>query len=281
MKKIFSNISSNIKQIKSTLKPRNVNLTSILINKYSRFTIVQTSNILSNQKSNNNNKKDYGLYHFSSKNFSYPKHVILTLPSLSPSMEKGGIAEWKKKEGDQFSAGESIASIETDKATVDFEMTDNGYLAKILMPVGSKDLALGTAIAITVKNKGDVNAFKDFSLTNSESKIEKKDNTNNTNSASSNTSNTSTTIKSSKTTYPQHKKLPLPNLSPSMEKGNILEWKIKEGDKFIEGQAVASIETDKATVDFEMTESGYLAKILKPAGSKDVSLGTVRLLNLI
>lgn len=274
MKKILSHINSNINCSKSLLKPKNIVNSYSLISKINKFSISQNLNTIffSNVKEKNVStyQNNHSLYNFSSKSFSYPKHTILTLPSLSPSMEKGGIVEWKKKEGDQFSAGESIASIETDKATVDFEMTDNGYLAKILMPVGSKDLALGTAIAVTVKSKGDVNAFKDFALTKSEKKSEDSNK-----QQSSSTTNTSNNNKSINSTYPQHKKLPLPNLSPSMEKGNILEWKIKEGDKFIEGQALASIETDKATVDFEMTESGYLAKILKPAGSKEISLGTV------
>lgn len=273
MKKILSHINSNINCSKSLLKPKNIVNSYSLISKINKFSISQNLNSIffSNVKEKNFStyQNNHILYNFSSKSFSYPKHTILTLPSLSPSMEKGGIAEWKKKEGDQFSAGESIASIETDKATVDFEMTDNGYLAKILMPVGTKDLALGTAIAVTVKNKGDVNAFKDFALMKTEKKSEET--SKQQASSSSNTSNN----KSNNSTYPQHKKLPLPNLSPSMEKGNILEWKIKEGEKFIEGQALASIETDKAAVDFEMTESGYLAKILKPAGSKEISLGTV------
>jgi pyruvate dehydrogenase E2 component (dihydrolipoamide acetyltransferase) len=75
---------------------------------------------------------------------------------------------------------------------------------------------------------------------------------------------------------PRHRKLSLPSLSPSMEKGAIIEWKKKEGDKFKSGDILAGIETDKAVVDFEMTEEGYVAKILKAAGTKDIPLGTVK-----
>lgn len=79
-----------------------------------------------------------------SKNFaSLPRHKTLTLPSLSPSMEKGSISEWKKKEGDKVNVGESIAGIETDKAVVDFELNDECYIAKILKPTGTKDIELG------------------------------------------------------------------------------------------------------------------------------------------
>jgi biotin carboxyl carrier protein len=76
-------------------------------------------------------------------------------------------------------------------------------------------------------------------------------------------------------TYPGHQKLKMPTLSPTMVKGNILKWNHKEGDKLIQGDVVCSVETDKATVDFEVNEEGYLAKILYPAGSKDIPVGEV------
>ena len=67
----------------------------------------------------------------------------------------------------------------------------------------------------------------------------------------------------------------MPNLSPSMTAGNIVEWKKKEGDKIKSGDVLAAVETDKAVVDFDYNEEGYLAKILFPSGSKDVNVGTV------
>ena len=60
-----------------------------------------------------------------------------------------------------------------------------------------------------------------------------------------------------------------------MEMGTIISWKKKEGDRLNEGDLLAEIETDKATMDFETPEEGYLAKILIPAGSKDVPIGKV------
>lgn len=72
-----------------------------------------------------------------------PKHIEVGLPALSPTMESGNLAKWKKKEGDKIKAGDVIAEVETDKATIDFETTDDGYLAKILVPEGAKDLAIG------------------------------------------------------------------------------------------------------------------------------------------
>ena len=68
----------------------------------------------------------------------------------------------------------------------------------------------------------------------------------------------------------------LPALSPTMEMGTINNWQKKEGDKVAEGDLLAEIETDKATMGFESSEDGYLARIFYPAGSKDVPIGKVR-----
>lgn len=61
-----------------------------------------------------------------------------------------------------------------------------------------------------------------------------------------------------------------------MEMGTIINWQKKEGDKVSEGDLLAEIETDKATMGFESSEEGYLARILLPEGSKDVPIGKVR-----
>jgi len=72
---------------------------------------------------------------------------------------------------------------------------------------------------------------------------------------------------------PDHTKVLLPALSPTMELGTIVSWEKKEGDKLNEGDLLAEIETDKATMGFETPEEGYLAKILYEAGSKDIPVG--------
>ncbi|KAH8056457.1 dihydrolipoyllysine-residue acetyltransferase [Aureococcus anophagefferens] len=75
---------------------------------------------------------------------SYPAHEVVGLPALSPTMEMGTIAAWKVDEGGAFGAGDVIAEIETDKATVDFEAQDDGVLAKILVQAGT-EVAVGRA----------------------------------------------------------------------------------------------------------------------------------------
>ena len=74
--------------------------------------------------------------------------IELKMPALSPTMEQGNLARWLKAEGDIISAGDILAEIETDKATMEFEAVDEGVLAKIMVPAGSADVAVGTVIAL-------------------------------------------------------------------------------------------------------------------------------------
>ena len=72
------------------------------------------------------------------------------MPALSPTMEQGKLAKWLKKEGDPVRAGDVIAEIETDKATMEVEAVDEGTLAKILVPEGTENVAVNTPIAVIV-----------------------------------------------------------------------------------------------------------------------------------
>jgi len=93
---------------------------------------------------------------------SFPEHKRVALPALSPTMESGTIISWEKKEGDRLDEGDLLAEIETDKATMGFETPDEGYLAKILVEAGTKDVAIGKLVCIIVENQEDIAAFKDF-----------------------------------------------------------------------------------------------------------------------
>jgi pyruvate dehydrogenase E2 component (dihydrolipoamide acetyltransferase) len=77
-------------------------------------------------------------------------------------MEFGTIISWEKKEGDKLNEGDLLAEIETDKATMGLETPEEGYLAKIVVPAGTKDVAIGKLVCIITENASDVAAFKDF-----------------------------------------------------------------------------------------------------------------------
>ncbi len=84
--------------------------------------------------------------------------VKILMPALSPTMEKGNLAKWLKKEGDKIKSGDIIAEIETDKATMEVEAVDEGILAKILVPAGSQDVAVNEVIALIADEGEDVSS---------------------------------------------------------------------------------------------------------------------------
>jgi pyruvate dehydrogenase E1 component beta subunit len=85
----------------------------------------------------------------------------ILMPALSPTMEKGNLAKWLKKEGDIVKSGDVIAEIETDKATMEVEAVDEGTLGKILVPEGTNDVAVNTPIAMILAEGEDESALKD------------------------------------------------------------------------------------------------------------------------
>jgi len=85
----------------------------------------------------------------------------ILMPALSPTMERGNLAKWLKKEGDTVKSGDVIAEIETDKATMEVEAVDEGTLGKILVPEGTNDVAVNTPIAMILADGEDASALKD------------------------------------------------------------------------------------------------------------------------
>src|ERR671922_490576 len=88
-----------------------------------------------------------------------PTQVLM--PALSPTMERGNLAKWLKREGDAVKSGDVIAEIETDKATMEVEAVDEGTLGKILVPEGTNDVAVNTPIAMILSEGEDAGAVKE------------------------------------------------------------------------------------------------------------------------
>ncbi|XAR52295.1 Dihydrolipoyllysine-residue acetyltransferase [Bertholletia excelsa] len=196
-----------------------------------------------------------------------PLHTVVGMPALSPTMSQGNIAKWRKKEGEKINVGDVLCEIETDKATLEFESLEEGYLAKILVPEGSKDVPVGQAIAITVEDPDDIQNVPAAVTGGSEVKEEKSVPQN------AGREHETSSVQISTSELPPHIVLGMPALSPTMSQGNIAKWRKKEGDKIEVGDVLCEIETDKATLEFESLEEGFLAKILAPEGSKDVAVG--------
>ena len=84
------------------------------------------------------------------------------MPALSPTMTQGNIARWKVKEGDEIRAGDSVAEIETDKATMEFESQEDGFLAKIVVGDGAQNVPVGAIVAVMVEDEEHVSAFAGY-----------------------------------------------------------------------------------------------------------------------
>jgi len=84
--------------------------------------------------------------------------INIFMPALSPTMEKGNLAKWLKKEGETVKTGDVIAEIETDKATMEYEAVDDGVMAKIVVPEGTNDVPVHQLIAVIAQEGEDPKA---------------------------------------------------------------------------------------------------------------------------
>jgi len=146
---------------------KNVRYASVCLQKAS-----QNNDVKANGNINAINKKTNRQFHIKPRSFkwrvskrsysSYPEHELVRLPNLSPTMEVGTLVSWEKEEGERIEEGEVLATIETDKSTMEMETPEEGYLAKILVSGGTKDIPVNQLIAIIVSEEDDIAAFKDI-----------------------------------------------------------------------------------------------------------------------
>ena len=180
-------------------------------------------------------------------------------------MSQGNIISWKKKEGDSIQPGDIYCEVETDKATIEWEAQEEGFLARILVGEGAKGVEVGTPVAVIVEEEENVAAFKDYTpVTDHSTKTEEKQSETPKPSAS----------KPAAASLPSHEVLSMPALSPTMSQGNIIAWKKAVGDTVQPGDILAEVETDKATIEWEAQEEGVIAKLLVPEGSNGIAVGT-------
>lgn len=98
--------------------------------------------------------------------------IEILMPALSPTMKEGNLAKWVKKEGDKIKAGEVIAEIETDKATMEVEAVDEGTLGKILIAEGTENVAVNSCIALILEDGEDKKALENYVSANAPKKAE-------------------------------------------------------------------------------------------------------------
>ena len=197
------------------------------------------------------------------------------MPRLSDTMEEGVVATWLKKVGDKVQEGEILAEIETDKATMEFESFYDGTLLHIAIEEGVP-ATVDSLLCIIGDEGEDISKYVNNSSIESDKENEIENTTSNQldlvdqineqekidDTENSKIENVETSI-TEKTNQIEGSidYITMPRLSDTMEEGTISSWLKKVGDKVQEGEILAEIETDKATMEFESFYDGILSHI--------------------
>ena len=176
--------------------------------------------------------------------------TIINMPRLSDTMEEGVVAKWLKNVGDKIEEGDILAEIETDKATMEFESFHEGTLLYIGVQEGETS-PVDVLLAIIGEEEEDITKIisgvsetkvEEIAKTSTEAKTEK--------------------TRTSETSIPDGVEvISMPRLSDTMEEGTVATWLKNVGDKVEEGDILAEIETDKATMEFECFYEGTILYI--------------------
>ena len=180
---------------------------------------------------------------------------LIKMPRLSDTMEEGTVATWFKKVGDKVQEGEILAEIETDKATMEFESFYEGTL----LYIGIKEnetAKVDEPLAIIGSPGDDIDSI----LGNQTVKSEKSDKVDDSELIKEEPSENSVKTDENVTNDDVHV-ISMPRLSDTMEEGTVASWFKKVGDDVEEGEILAEIETDKATMEFESFYSGTLLHV--------------------
>jgi pyruvate dehydrogenase E2 component (dihydrolipoamide acetyltransferase) len=189
--------------------------------------------------------------------------TVITMPRLSDTMTEGTVATWLKKVGDKINEGDILAEIETDKATMEFESFNEGTLLHIGIPEGDT-APVDSLLAIIGKEGEDISELLKGKSSSEDKEEEKKEAVHD--KAESPKIDEKDEVE--KAPEPKSGELPkgvvvvtMPRLSDTMTDGTVATWLKKVGDKINEGDILAEIETDKATMEFESFNEGTLLHI--------------------
>ena len=198
---------------------------------------------------------------------------VIKMPRLSDTMEEGVVATWLKKVGDKVEEGEILAEIETDKATMEFESFYEGTLLHIEIQEGIT-ATVDSLLCIIGEEGEDISQFlvpvnESLPTSSDNNQLDLVDQINE--QESTETVDPVTSLTSEETDDVTNESgsidyITMPRLSDTMEEGTISSWLKNVGDKVSEGEILAEIETDKATMEFESFYDGILSHIAVQAG---------------
>ena len=189
--------------------------------------------------------------------------TVINMPRLSDTMTEGTVATWLKKVGDKISEGDILAEIETDKATMEFESFNSGTLLHIGIQEG-ETAAVDSLLAIIGKEGEDISELLKGKSADSKTEDKEEEDTKTESSEDKKVEKTEEKpkVESKSTELPKGVVVvTMPRLSDTMTDGTVATWLKKVGDKVSEGDILAEIETDKATMEFESFNAGTLLHI--------------------
>lgn len=177
------------------------------------------------------------------------------MPALSSTMKEGKVVSWLKSEGDAIEAGEAIMVVESDKADMDVEAFEDGYLAKILVEEGGM-VPVGDAVALIAASEDEIDAVAAAATSGGASAPPAVE------------SPTPEDIDTASASAPdfEFSQIDMPALSSTMKEGKVVSWIKAEGDAIESGEAIMVVESDKADMDVEAFEDGFLAAIITDEG---------------
>ncbi|WP_299012432.1 2-oxo acid dehydrogenase subunit E2 [uncultured Polaribacter sp.] len=180
--------------------------------------------------------------------------TIVNMPRLSDTMEEGVVAKWLKNVGDNIEEGDILAEIETDKATMEFESFHEGVLLHIGVQEGETS-PVDTLLAIIGEKDEDIAGLLNGSSDDNKASEEKSN-------TAEKEEKTKVESSSSEVSIPEGVQvINMPRLSDTMTDGTVATWLKKQGDTVEEGDILAEIETDKATMEFESFYEGTLLHV--------------------
>ncbi|MFL2623885.1 MAG: 2-oxo acid dehydrogenase subunit E2 [Flavobacteriaceae bacterium] len=182
--------------------------------------------------------------------------IVVNMPRLSDTMEEGTVASWLKKVGDRVEEGDILAEIETDKATMEFESFNEGVLLHIGIQEG-ETTKVDELLAIIGEEGEDISALLEGRAVTQPKKIEEEI----LESPNENEDDTEAEKSVSLDTPEGVVMVTMPRLSDTMEEGTVASWLKNVGDFVEEGEILAEIDTDKATMEFESFNEGTLLHI--------------------
>ena len=177
------------------------------------------------------------------------------MPRLSDTMEEGVVAKWLVNEGDTIKEGDILAEIETDKATMEFESFHDGVLLHIGINEG-ETAAVDTLLAIVGEKDEDISGL--LSPSSNSGQLDLVDQINESENLIQNSEDQITLKVIAPVLNDSFQIVTMPRLSDTMEEGTVSSWLVNVGDVVKEGDILAEIETDKATMEFESFHEGTL-----------------------